>query len=349
MPKLPKGMYRRARRFYVRLYEDGQEFRRSLGADYQEACRKLRRIRRGSIGTTVTVKAVMPQWLEESVRTGRNEKGYSEAHSRARRLFLPFLGHRRISSVTVNDLRAYRLWLEGHGLAPATVAYALGDARAFFYWCVESQLLDRAPVPRRLLPRLPERPPERLTEEEVQILASLPDPHGFVLRLALATGLRWGELVRAQRADVQRGILLIGQTKSGRVRRVPLSRDIQAELSGRVGRLVPSSSVGSFTRVVRERSEIERFHMHMTRHTFACRYLERGGSLHVLQQILGHSSVLVTQRYAKLTDEAVLSEFRRLEAGEGLWGQTGTETGTVEAGRRGGPSCNVRSDNAELA
>lgn len=41
------------------------------------------------------------------------------------------------------------------------------------------------------------------------------------------------------------------------------------------------------------------------------------GSLAALQQILGHASVVTTQRYAKLSDEAVRREAQRLghEAG----------------------------------
>src|SRR5439155_26247565 len=126
---------------------------------------------------------------------------------------------------------------------------------------------------RRLMPRLKERPPDRLSDDQVEKLIALPDPWGFVIRLALETGLRWGELCRAQVSDIERGMLVISQTKSGKVRRVPLSPEILAELRGRIGRLVPFSqkSDGSFNRRVRLITGMERFHAHMLRHTFACR------------------------------------------------------------------------------
>ena len=71
-------------------------------------------------------------------------------------------------------------------------------------------------------------------------------------------------------------------------------------------------SPGSFAKAVRRATEIERFHVHQMRHTFACQWLERGGSLAALQQILGHASIVTTQRYAKLTDEVVMREAERI-------------------------------------
>ena len=54
------------------------------------------------------------------------------------------------------------------------------------------------------------------------------------------------------------------------------------------------------------------------RHTFACQWVERGGSLAALQQVLGHASIEMTQRYARLSDEAVMREAARIgEAGTG--------------------------------
>jgi integrase len=217
--------------------------------------------------------------------------------------------------VRPDDLRSYRIWLEGQELKPLTVAHLLSDARCMFNWCVDSGLLEHSPFPRRIMPRIQERPPDRLTDEELGAVLGVPEPHRFVVRFAVGTGLRWSELTRAQRSDVERGMLVVSQTKSTKIRRVPIPADLLGEIRGRIGRLAAYSwkSPGSFARAVRRASGVERFHVHQLRHTFACRWLERGGSLAALQQILGHASIVTTQRYARLTDEIVRREAERLE------------------------------------
>ena len=225
------------------------------------------------------------------------------------------MGYMLLCKVTREDLRAYRLWLERkRTISLQTVAHILSDARCFFRWCEDSGFIDACPVPRKLLPRIQERPPDRLTEEEVAKVVTLPEPYGFVIRFALGTGLRWSELCRAQASQIENGVLVVSQTKTGKVRRVPLSPELQRECSLRVGKLVPfaESSQGGFARMVKRLSELGRFHAHQMRHTFACRWLERGGSLAALQQILGHSTVVTTQRYARLSDGYVQSEAERL-------------------------------------
>ena len=207
------------------------------------------------------------------------------------------------------------LWLDRNTkLSLTSVWHLLSDCRCLFNWCEEAGLVTRTPFPRRVMPKLQERPPDRLTDEETDTLRALPDPHGFVCRLAMGTGLRWGELCRAQASDVERGFLVIHQTKSGKVRRVPLPEDLLPELKSRVGRLVDfaEGSPGSFAAAVRRASGIERFRVHQMRHTFACQWLERHGNLVALQQVLGHASIQSTQRYARLTDDVVMGELKRI-------------------------------------
>ncbi len=68
----------------------------------------------------------------------------------------------------------------------------------------------------------------------------------------------------------------------------------------------------TFARWVRGNSSVKRFHAHMTRHTAACRWLEAGGSLAALQEILGHASIVTTQRYARLSEVHVKAEAERI-------------------------------------
>lgn len=235
-----------------------------------------------------------------------------------RSYLVPRLGAVPVSALTPDDLRRYRLWVERHSLAPQTVAHILADCRCFLRWCEEGGHIDRAPVPRRFLPRIQQRPPDRLSDDQVAFLVALPPPHGWVCRLALGSGLRWSELVRAQASDVVGECLVVHQTKSGRLRRVPLPPDLHAEIRGRVGRLVPFRGAScSFNHVIQRRPGLERFHAHQLRHTFACLYLERGGSLAALQEIMGHASVMTTQRYAGLRDAAILDDARRTWASIG--------------------------------
>jgi integrase len=93
---------------------------------------------------------------------------------------------------------------------------------------------------------------------------------------------------------------------------VPLAPELLAEVRQRVGRLVPMRNSTGFTRQVRRYSGVRRFHPHQLRHTFACRWLERGGNLAALQLILGHSSIVTTQRYACLSDDHVRAEAERI-------------------------------------
>jgi integrase len=312
----------------MRLFRNGGERWVSLGADFAKACDNARALGAGltvSPNRAGSMSAACERWLESCIAIGRNEKGQKLAAQRVRTYIDPFFGHMLVERVTRDDVRSFRLWLESRfTLSTGSVAHVLSDVRCLFRSCEDSGLVEKSPFPRRVMPRLQERPPDRLTDEEAGKLAALETPYGFVCRLALGTGLRWGELCRAQASDVKRvrvsgageeqRYLEVSHTKSKRVRRVPLSPELAVELRGRIGRLVQyaTGSPGSFAIRVRRLTGIEGFHVHQMRHTFACQWLERGGSLAALQQVLGHASITTTQRYAKLSDEAVMREAQRI-------------------------------------
>lgn len=315
--KLPKGMFKRGSSYYTRLFKGGRDKWISLGRDYEAAKEALASVGKRSRAPVQVAEAVK-QWLADYVHTARNAKGIRMATSSARRYLVRFMGTRFVSEIAADDLRRYRLWLEGKELAPQTVTHVLCDARCFFGWCEEAEIVDRSPVPRRLMPKIQERLPDRLSAEEVVAMLQVPEPFGFVIRLGLGTGLRWAELCRALPSDVHGGDLHVSRSKSGKVRRIPVPPSLLAEIRAKEGRLVPyfENDPGSFSWHVRRLSGVERFHPHQMRHTFACQWLERGGNLPSLQQVLGHASIATTQRYARLSDESVREQARRTWQGE---------------------------------
>ncbi len=83
-------------------------------------------------------------------------------------------------------------------------------------------------------------------------------------------------------------------------------------------------------RYVIRHSWVKDWHIHRLRHTFACSYLERGGSVEALQRALGHSTVRLTERYGRLSPLAVAAEVARVSNGaRDRSSITGTVDGTV--------------------
>ena len=320
MPKLPKGMFfREGRGYYTRKGINGRDCWISLGRDRAAACKKLREINRTGavLPSRATVNATAKEWLEKRVAVKRTPEGLQKATTRAEWYLGGFMGLKFLGNVTRIDLWEYRRWLETHErkLSPTSVWHILSDARCLFRWCEDVGKLERSPFPRGLMPKLEERPPDKLEAFEVSALVAIPEPYGFVIRLGLGTGIRWGEMTRAQASDVDsQGVLVVKKAKSGKMRRIKLPAALLAEVRRRVGRLVPFSESGSFARMARRLSGVERFHLHMLRHTYACAWTDRRGNLAALQALMGHQSIKTTQRYGQISDSVVEAEVMRLDS-----------------------------------
>lgn len=326
MSRLPRGIFKRGSRFYLRQFKDGRDRWKSLGADRGKALDLYYAIKSGkeevpdtSRGGTVT--ELGEKWLNQVLPTRRTESGVRDIAKRFRTYLVPFLGNVSVNQVTSGHLREYRMHLErqksattGEPFKPETVRHFLRDAQSFCSWLEEDGYIEQSPFPKRIMPRIPDRGLERFTDKEVKRLLELEEPYRFTIRLALATGLRWGELVQVQASDVQKdGTLVVVQPKTGRVKAIPLPPDILRDIRGHVGKLVPFSatSKGSFARAVKRKCGIAGVGSRLLRHTAACRSLDGGVRLDVIQKVLGHQSIITTQRYARLSDSTVREELRR--------------------------------------
>ena len=157
------------------------------------------------------------------------------------------------------------------------------------------------------------------------------------ITLALYTGCRRSELLDLEwsRVDLSAGLLHLGaeHTKSGKRRVVPLAtRAREALLSRRnfVERHCPEVAmvfVNKEGREVRdfrwsfaqacERAGIEDFRIHDMRHTCAAWLVTSGAPLAEIRDLLGHSTVMMTEKYAHLAPETLKATVARLDVQEG--------------------------------
>lgn len=156
-----------------------------------------------------------------------------------------------------------------------------------------------------------------------------PDWLADVVRVAVATGLRLGELryLRWSWVDFETGFITVRRTgdfipKSGSERSIPMVGDALEVLTRlaaqrtddvdgyaftgtRGGRLNGNHVSRRFKYYVRLAKLPERTRFHSLRHTCASWLVQRGVSLPIVQAILGHSTIRVTQRYAHLAPDVM--------------------------------------------
>jgi integrase len=335
--RLPQGLTRKGRRYYMRHYAKGGERWISLGtANADEAIAAFHRTKTELRTSThshardpsgqgeLTFVDVANRWLAERVEPEMEARNAQMIRSRLERSLLPCLGSKAILSIRRADCHAYKAYLRRTRpeLKAATLHHYLRDLREILNWAEEVEILEVAPWPkRRLLPRVERTPPRRFSEEDVQVLMMLPGEHGFAVRFLLASGLRWSEACRATRHDIENGQLLVRKTKAGVPRSVPLPRWLLEEIMRRGAmRLCPfgERSSGKFAETVQGLTKTKgrpkgiHFNAHACRHTFATRYLEHGGDLLVLQRLLGHASTEMTQHYGRLGDRHIREDAARV-------------------------------------
>ncbi|CAI0796098.1 Tyrosine recombinase XerD [Serratia liquefaciens] len=122
---------------------------------------------------------------------------------------------------------------------------------------------------------------------------------GNVVRICLATGSRWSEAEGLKQSQVVPHRITYINTKGKRNRTIPISETLYNRLPKKRGALF-SSSYDAFRRALKQADiELPEGQLtHVLRHTFASHFMMNGGNILVLKEILGHTSIQMTMRYA---------------------------------------------------
>jgi len=238
--------------------------------------------------------------------------------------------------------RSYLAHLHSRGLAPRSVARALACLRTYFSFLVAEGVVASNPAAAVPHPRGSNPTPavaDRYAIEE--LLESFADtPAGrrdrAVIELLYAAGLRVGELVGLDLADVglsQRTLRVRGKGRKERI--VPFGRGAAEAIRGylpdrsiwrrasaaaaarhdrsdplfvntRGGRLTDRSVRRLLDDAVKRTAALHRTHPHALRHAFATHLLEAGMDVRAIQELLGHASLSTTQKYTQVSVDQLM-------------------------------------------
>jgi integrase/recombinase XerD len=250
--------------------------------------------------------------------------------------FLSFLrgtGRGHLEQISRRDLEAFIEHEQDRGLRALTVNGKLKVVKAFVRFLMGQEVIGPEVLLKRLTVRVPEGLPRAMESEDVRrLLGVIGDVRDrAMVMVLLRAGMRIGELLNTKVGDVlleERKILIYEAQKNRVGRVVYLSDDALVALKAWMNSRDPhgqflfcargtkpmsyGTARGMFYRyLVKAGLSHKGYSLHCLRHTMATQLLNAGMRLECLQVLLGHRSVEVTRRYAKLTDRTREEEYFR--------------------------------------
>jgi site-specific recombinase XerD len=245
--------------------------------------------------------------------------------------FIKSAGRAHLETITRNDIGAFIEHEQDRGLAATTVSTHLRALYAFLNYLIAHDVVHPDVVKRKMHIKIPDALPRAIDPEDIkQLIAVIKKPRDRALILILLrTGMRIGELLNTQLKDLnlKDKIIEIFEAQKNRIGRVVyLSDDACDTLKkwlklknpqteylfyGRGGRHLSYTMARELFCKHLDKAGLSHkgYTLHCLRHTYASELLNAGMRLECLQQLLGHSSIEMTRRYARLTDNTRREEY----------------------------------------
>jgi integrase len=251
-------------------------------------------------------------------------KGIVTDENRYKNYIKPKFGGKEPSDLVQFDVDRLRINLLKKR-APQTVKHVLALLKRIINFGVKKGLC-RGPNFKIEMPTVHNLKTEDLTAEELSRLVKAIDEDenvqaANVMRMAMFTGMRRGELFRLRWEDVdfERGFIHIRDSKGGQDQKIPLNEAARQVLENHPRTDSPLVFPGDggrqktvlnkrFIRRIKERADLPKGFrpLHGLRHVYASTLASSGKvDMYTLQKLLTHKSPAMTQRYAHLRDDAL--------------------------------------------
>jgi len=301
------------------------------------------------IAIRVSLEAACAQWLSWLEYERRLSPRSLDAYQRDVAAFVAFMRAHRggaddisaLGKLAAADLRAYLAFRRNadNGLSDRSLVRALASIRSFLRFCDRRLGVKTHALSLVKGPRLKPPPPRPVDEESALALIEQAGDEenqtpwirardAALITLLYGAGLRISEALAIKGADLPLGNTLRVLGKGAKERFTPLlpavrdamdvylallpSPPLPDEAGFRGARGGPMGARAAQRLMERMRIKLglpETATPHALRHAFATHLLAHGGDLRAIQELLGHSNLSTTQRYAEVEGGRLLAAF----------------------------------------
>jgi integrase len=229
-------------------------------------------------------------------------------------------GNKRLDQIDVPMVERWQVKRIKDGRSPWTVRRDIATLTSMLRKAVGWGYLDAYPLANLKQPKASDNTIVRYldVDEEKRLLSELmaartPDYLRAVVLLAMNTGLRKGEVLGLDWSnidlDAKRLTVTAASAKTSKVRHIPLNQKALTalqewqEVSGSIGPVFAMGNVRKSWNALLDRARITNFRFHDLRHNFASKLVMAGIDLNTVRELLGHTDIKMTLRYAHLAPE----------------------------------------------
>ncbi len=282
-----------------------------------------------------TLKEFAREFMSTWVVPNNKPSTISDKRMILSRHLLPHFGRMRLDAIGIRDVERFKARQLKKGLSPKTVNNHLTVLRKALVCAWEWEIISG--IPRIKWLKTADPTFDFFTQQESdRLLAGTEGTANAMIATALKAGLRRGELLalrwqdvdlRASNINVRRSVWKghVGTPKGGRSREVAISPGLRAVLAGHRhlrgesvfcnedGSMLSAGQVRRFVPDGCKAAGLRRAQWHVLRHSFASQLVMAGVPLKVVQELLGHSTIDMTMRYAHLAPSIKVDAVARLD------------------------------------
>jgi integrase/recombinase XerD len=246
----------------------------------------------------------------DSYQLDHQPKGTERLKDSFKRL-LPYFGRYQFQSITTPLVEQYKRQRLADGVKPSTVNKELAALSGLCKWGREQGYCEEVRIKRfpNKLTRAPvQEVPSR--KEILKTIRAIPRKKRAVFAAMYYLGLRSQEArdMRPESVHWGRGLVLV-VGKGNKQRLVPINRKAAVYL-----RSLPWYAPGDFRQILEwaaKRLGTRVLNPHLFRHAFGMHMTAAGVGLRALQEMMGHSSPVITERYAQVVAETLRREMEK--------------------------------------